>query len=130
MGIGIRGAGRRPARFPMDDAAIHTPVMLERTLELLAPALGRDGAIAVDATLGMGGHAEALLTAFPGLRLIGIDRDADAIAIATRRLAFAGDRLTIVHAVYDEIARALEAAGVELMLSSVSQRGAAAEVIS
>ncbi|OJX62083.1 MAG: 16S rRNA (cytosine(1402)-N(4))-methyltransferase [Micrococcales bacterium 73-13] len=96
----------------MDDAAIHTPVMLERTLELLAPALGRDGAIAVDATLGMGGHAEALLTAFPGLRLIGIDRDADAIAIATRRLAFAGDRLTIVHAVYDEIARALEAAGV------------------
>jgi len=96
----------------MDDAAIHTPVMLERTLELLAPALGRDGAVAIDATLGMGGHAEALLTAFPALRLVGIDRDADAIEIARRRLAFADDRLTIVHAVYDEIVRALREAAV------------------
>lgn len=96
----------------MDDAAIHTPVMLERTLELLAPALGRDGSVAIDATLGMGGHAAALLSAFPGLRLIGIDRDTDAIAIAARRLEFAGDRLTIVHAVYDEIERALAEAGV------------------
>jgi len=95
------------------DAAIHTPVMLDRTLELLAPVLGRDGAVAIDATLGMGGHAEALLTAFPGLRLIGIDRDLDAIAIARRRLAFAADRLTIVHAVYDEIARALAEAGAD-----------------
>jgi len=91
--------------------AIHTPVMLERTLELLAPALDREGAVAIDATLGMGGHAEALLTAFPGLRLIGIDRDADAIGIARERLAFAADRVTIVHAVYDEIARALAAGG-------------------
>jgi len=97
----------------MDDAAIHTPVMLERTLELLAPVLGQDGAVAIDATLGLGGHAEALLTAFPALRLIGIDRDTDAIAIATRRLAFAADRLTIVHAVYDEIARAIAEAGVD-----------------
>lgn len=97
----------------MDESAIHTPVMLERTLELLAPALERDGAVAIDATLGMGGHAEALLTAFPGLRLIGIDRDTDAIEIAARRLAFARDRLTIVHAVYDEIDRALAEAGVQ-----------------
>jgi 16S rRNA (cytosine1402-N4)-methyltransferase len=96
----------------MNDAAIHTPVMLARTLELLAPALGREGAIAIDATLGMGGHAEALLTAFPELRLVGIDRDTDAIEIAARRLAFAGERLRIVHAVYDEIDVALEAAGV------------------
>jgi len=97
----------------MEDAAIHTPVMLERTLELLAPALGRDGAVAIDATLGMGGHAEALLTAFPGLRLVGIDRDTDAIEIARRRLAFAGSRVMIVHAVYDEIDRALAEAGVD-----------------
>ena len=96
----------------MPDAQIHTPVMLERTLELLAPALGTPGAVAIDATLGMGGHAEALLTAFPQLRLIGIDRDTDAIEIAAKRLAFAGDRLTIVHAVYDEIERALREAGV------------------
>jgi len=97
----------------MNDAAIHTPVMLERTLELLAPALRRDGAVAVDATLGMGGHAEALLRAFPGLRLVGIDRDPDAIEIAVRRLAFAAGRLTVVRAVYDEIARALGEAGAD-----------------
>ena len=96
----------------MNDAAIHTPVMLARTLELLAPALGREGAVAIDATLGMGGHAEALLRAFPALRLVGIDRDTDAIEIASRRLTFAGERLQIVHAVYDEIDVALEAAGV------------------
>ncbi len=97
----------------MTDAEIHTPVMLERTLELLAPALGREGAHVIDGTLGMGGHAEAMLRAHPALRLIGIDRDLDAIEIARARLEFAADRVTIVHAVYDEIGRALEAAGVE-----------------
>lgn len=96
----------------MNNAAIHTPVMLERTLELLAPALDRDGAVVIDGTLGMGGHAEAMLAAFPRLRLIGIDRDLDAIAIATERLTFAADRITLVHAVYDEIARALAEGGV------------------
>lgn len=97
----------------MNDAAIHTPVMLERTLELLAPALDRTGAVVIDGTLGMGGHAEAILRAFPQLRLIGIDRDLDAIAIARQRLDFAADRLTIVHAVYDEIGRAVREGGVE-----------------
>lgn len=92
---------------------IHTPVLLERTLELLSPALGRDGATVLDGTLGMGGHTAAMLRAFPGLRVIGIDRDQDAIAIARQRLAFAADRVTIVHAVYDEIALALRTAGVD-----------------
>jgi len=108
--MGIR-TGEPPAPGPMDDAAIHTPVMLERTLELLAPALESDGAVALDATLGMGGHAVAMLERFPELRLIGIDRDTEAIAIATRRLAFAADRVTVVHAVYDEIERALREGG-------------------
>ena len=97
----------------MDDRTIHTPVMLDRVVELLAPALDRDGAVAIDATLGMGGHAEALLTRFPGLRLIGIDRDDDAIEVASRRLAPVADRLTIVKAVYDRIDRALRAGGVD-----------------
>ncbi|MBO9577741.1 MAG: 16S rRNA (cytosine(1402)-N(4))-methyltransferase RsmH [Microbacteriaceae bacterium] len=97
----------------MDESRIHTPVMLERTLEILAPAIGREGAVVVDGTLGMGGHAEAMLRAFPGLRLIGIDRDLDAIDIASRRLAFAADRVTIVHAVYDEFPRALREGGVQ-----------------
>jgi 16S rRNA (cytosine1402-N4)-methyltransferase len=84
-------------------SSIHTPVMLERCVELLAPALDRDGAIAIDATLGMGGHTEALLNRFPGLTVIGFDRDTDALAIATERLKRFGSRLIPVHAVYDSI---------------------------
>lgn len=92
---------------------IHTSVMLDRVLELLGPALRRDGAVVVDATLGMGGHSEAMLAEFDTARLIGIDRDTDAIAVARRRLERFGDRVTIVHAVYDEIGDALRQAGVD-----------------
>ncbi len=91
----------------MVDDAIHTPVLLERTLELLAPALARDGAVVVDGTLGMGGHAEAMLQRHPGLTLVGIDRDTDALAIAGERLAPFADRIHLVHAVYDELTRVL-----------------------
>ncbi|MFT4219366.1 MAG: 16S rRNA (cytosine(1402)-N(4))-methyltransferase RsmH [Microbacterium sp.] len=90
---------------------IHTPVLLERCVELLAPAVARDGAVLVDATLGMGGHAEAFLTRFPGLRLIGLDRDTDALRIARERLTPFADRVTLVHTVYDGLAPALASAG-------------------
>ncbi|MGJ0204845.1 16S rRNA (cytosine(1402)-N(4))-methyltransferase RsmH [Leucobacter sp. gxy201] len=96
-----------------DPAMLHTPVLLERCLELLAPALGRPGAVVVDATLGMGGHSEAMLEAFPGLTLIGLDRDQDALALAGRRLARFGDRAIRVHAVYDEIERAVRESGFD-----------------
>ncbi len=96
-----------PAAKTMNDREIHTPVMLDRVVELLAPAVAHDGAVIIDATLGMGGHTEAMLQAFPNARVIGIDRDTDAIEVARRRLADMSDRLTIVHAVYNEIARAL-----------------------
>ena len=96
----------------MADDTIHIPVMLDRTVELLAPALERDGAVLVDATLGMGGHAEAFLLRFPGIRLVGIDRDQDALAIAARRLEPFGDRVHLVHAVYHELAAALQALGL------------------
>ena len=86
---------------------IHDPVMLERTIELLSPVLARPGAVLVDATVGMGGHAEALLERFEGLVLIGLDRDPDALAIASERLARFGDRVHLVHTVYDNIAQAL-----------------------
>ncbi|WP_447942793.1 16S rRNA (cytosine(1402)-N(4))-methyltransferase RsmH [Microbacterium aurum] len=92
---------------------IHTPVLLERCVELLAPALARPGAVLVDATEGMGGHSEALLERFDGIRLIGLDRDTDALRIAGERLARFGDRVTLVHTVYDGIAAALAGAGVE-----------------
>ena len=65
---------------------IHTPVLLERCIELLAPALERDGAVFVDATLGMGGHSEAFLERFPGIHLVGLDRDQDALRISFRWL--------------------------------------------
>lgn len=90
---------------------IHTPVLLERCVELLAPALQRPGAVLVDATEGMGGHSEALLERFGDIRLIGLDRDTDALRIAGERLARFGDRVTLVHSVYDGIADAVTAAG-------------------
>ncbi len=92
---------------------IHAPVMPERVVELVAPALDREGAIYVDATLGMGGHALAVLTACPRARLIGFDRDAEAIGIAARRLAGVADRVTTVHAVYDELDERLDELGVD-----------------
>ncbi|MGC0143768.1 16S rRNA (cytosine(1402)-N(4))-methyltransferase RsmH [Pseudactinotalea sp. Z1732] len=83
--------------------ALHAPVLADRCAELLAPALDAPGALAVDATLGMGGHSEVLLRRHPGLRLIGIDRDQQALALAGQRLAAFGDRFEPVHAVYDQI---------------------------
>ena len=97
----------------MDIRDIHTPVMLERCIELLAPALERDGAVLVDATLGMGGHTEAFLQRFAGLRVIGLDRDTDALRIAGERLARFGDRVSFVHTVYDGIADAVAQAGLD-----------------
>ncbi|MFF2276078.1 16S rRNA (cytosine(1402)-N(4))-methyltransferase RsmH [Agromyces sp. NPDC058126] len=95
----------------MDIERIHTPVMLERTLELLAPALEQRGAVMVDATLGMGGHTAAFLERFPELTVIGLDRDTDALGIARKRLAKFGDRARFVHTVYDGIAKAVRSEG-------------------
>ncbi|HCB07530.1 MAG TPA: 16S rRNA (cytosine(1402)-N(4))-methyltransferase [Nocardioides bacterium] len=81
----------------------HVPVLLDRVVALLAPALDHEGAIMVDATLGLGGHTEAVLTRCELARVIGIDRDPDALALAGSRLAGFGDRFTGVHAVYDEL---------------------------
>jgi 16S rRNA (cytosine1402-N4)-methyltransferase len=95
------------------DRPAHVPVLLERVVALLAPALERDGAVAVDATLGLGGHTEALLAAYPHLRVIGIDRDPAALAAATRRLATFGDRLTAAHATYDRILDVIAEEGLD-----------------
>lgn len=105
---------RTPSRgIRPDPERIHEPVLLERTLELLGPALGNDGAVLVDATLGMAGHAAAFLERFPRLILVGIDRDQDALAIARERLAQYADRAHLVHAVYDEIAAVLGELGIQ-----------------
>lgn len=96
----------------------HVPVLLERCVGLLEPGLeaarraGRTP-VAVDATLGMGGHSEALLSRFPDLHLVGIDRDPQALRLAGERLAPFAARTDLVHAVYDEIPEVLEDLGIE-----------------
>jgi 16S rRNA (cytosine1402-N4)-methyltransferase len=81
----------------------HIPVLVERCLQLLAPALDRDHPVHVDATVGLGGHAEAVLTAHPTVRLVGLDRDPQALAYSQRHLARFGDRVMLEHAVYDQL---------------------------
>jgi len=90
----------------------HVPVLRDRVVELLRPALEAPGAVLVDATLGRAGHARAILSLLPGLSLIGIDTDATAIAESRDLLiAFAG-RITLVQAVYDELPQILASLGV------------------
>ncbi|MGH3596785.1 MAG: 16S rRNA (cytosine(1402)-N(4))-methyltransferase RsmH [Mycobacterium sp.] len=94
----------------------HVPVLLDRCVALLTPALTRQapdgsGAVLVDATIGAGGHAERFLTELPGLRLIGIDRDPTALDIARTRLTRFADRVTLVRTRYDGIVAALAGSG-------------------
>lgn len=86
--------------------------MLQRCLDLLAPALERPGAVVVDCTLGLGGHSEALLTRFPEVHLIGLDRDKEALRLSGERLAPFGDRATLVHAIYADLADVLDGLGI------------------
>jgi 16S rRNA (cytosine1402-N4)-methyltransferase len=80
----------------------HVPVLLDRCLDLLAPALAAPDAVLVDCTLGMGGHAEAVLQRTPA-RVVGLDRDQEALRRSGERLAPYAERVTLVHAVYDEL---------------------------
>jgi len=99
----------------------HVPVLLDRVGDLFAPSFAHDRLVAddanrrdtvfVDGTLGLGGHAEALLTRFDDLVLIGVDRDPEAISRATERLAPFGDRAMAVNAVYDQIPEVITNAG-------------------
>ena len=91
----------------------HVPVLLDRVLALLAPALVDRDSVLVDATLGLGGHAEALLAAHPQLTLVGLDRDPDALRRSGERLAAFTSRLHLVHAVYDELPSVLHDLGLE-----------------
>ncbi|WP_079101945.1 16S rRNA (cytosine(1402)-N(4))-methyltransferase RsmH [Carbonactinospora thermoautotrophica] len=91
----------------------HVPVLLERCLALLAPALEAPGSVAVDATVGLGGHSEALLRQHPRLRLVGLDRDPEALRLAGERLGAYGERVTLVHAVYDELPDVLAGLGID-----------------
>ncbi|WP_110181602.1 16S rRNA (cytosine(1402)-N(4))-methyltransferase RsmH [Nocardioides solisilvae] len=91
----------------------HVPVLLDRVVALLAPALERPDAVLVDCTLGLGGHTEAVLERLGSTRVIGIDRDPEALRRAGERLASFGDRFTGVHATYDEIGEVVAAQGLD-----------------
>jgi 16S rRNA (cytosine1402-N4)-methyltransferase len=110
------GAGSYRFGLPRSDVGmmtdVHVPVLADRVRELLAPALDHPGAIFIDATVGLGGHSAMLLQAFPGSRVIGLDRDPTALSIAEERLSSFGDRVILVHAIYDELAGVLAAHGI------------------
>jgi 16S rRNA (cytosine1402-N4)-methyltransferase len=89
----------------------HVPVLLDRILELFEPVFGSSEATLVDATVGLGGHSDALLSAYPKLRLIALDRDPAALERSAERLARHGDRVRLVHARYDEMPQVLAELG-------------------
>ncbi|WP_167146153.1 16S rRNA (cytosine(1402)-N(4))-methyltransferase RsmH [Actinomyces sp. ZJ308] len=99
------------AQATADAAGRHEPVLLQRCLDLLAPAI--EGAadqtsarpVMIDCTLGMGGHTEAALERFPALSVVGIDRDPEAIALASARLERFADRFVAVQTTYDAVDR-------------------------
>ena len=99
----------------MDTDMRHVPVALERVLELLAPVLDTDSGrhpVLVDATTGLGGHSQAVLTRFPAARVIGLDRDPQAVIDATSRLARFGDRVQVQQVRYDQMDEVLDALGI------------------
>lgn len=88
---------------------MHVPVLLREVLEALRP---ERGGVYVDATLGLGGHAEAILAAGDGVRLVGIDRDPDALAFSRERLGRFGDRFVAVEGRHEELALHLDRLGL------------------
>ena len=82
----------------------HTPVLLEEVVEILAP---ERGGFFVDATVGAGGHAEALLQRGPRIRLLGIDRDPDALEVARERLSRFGGRVELLEENFADLDRVL-----------------------
>lgn len=100
--------------------AQHVPVLLEETLGFLAP---ERGGLFVDATLGLGGHAEALLRRAPQARLLGLDRDPQALELAARRLDVFGDRVRLAHAVFDQLAPVLAGLGIDRVAGVLADLG-------
>ena len=88
--------------------APHRPVLLVEAVRLLAP---ERGGLFVDATLGLGGHSEAILEASADARVLGIDRDREALRLASERLTRFGSRFRAAHANFRDIARVMREAG-------------------
>ena len=94
----------------------HIPVMCDRVIELLSPALNVSNPVLLDATLGLGGHSEALLNKFINLKIIGIDRDQTALDRAQQRLGELANRVQFVNETYDQITKILKSKKVNAVL--------------
>lgn len=108
-----------PADGPSDRRE-HLPVLVDEVRALLRAA---PSGTYVDLTLGLGGHAARVLEAHPGLRLVGIDRDREALAVAGDRLARFGDRVSLHHARSDELADVLASAGIDDVTAVLADLG-------
>jgi 16S rRNA (cytosine1402-N4)-methyltransferase len=97
----------------------HEPVMVAEVLDLLSPARG---GLFVDCTVGLGGHSRALLDAGAG-RVLGLDRDPSALAIAAETLAAYRDRVELVHADYRELDRVLDIRGITAVDGTLADLG-------
>src|SRR5262245_60949062 len=107
-------------KWKMEHMELHRAVMPRETIENLDA--GRGG-LFVDATLGMGGHAELILRASPANHVIGFDRDAEAIELGSRRLAEFGGRFTAVHTDYRRIKEVLTEQGIGTVAGILADLG-------
>ncbi|MBW3651364.1 MAG: 16S rRNA (cytosine(1402)-N(4))-methyltransferase RsmH [Actinobacteria bacterium] len=98
----------------------HRPVMLAAVVGALEPA---PAGTVLDATVGGGGHARAVLEAYPHLRLLGLDRDEDALVAAAATLAVFGERAVLRRARFDQLGEVLEDQGVEQLSAAVFDLG-------
>ena len=99
---------------------VHQPVM---PVEALAALDAGRGGLFVDATLGLGGHTELILRASPNARVLGIDRDAEAIALAKERLAEFGERFEAVKSDYRQIKTVLAERGIQSVAGVLADLG-------
>jgi 16S rRNA (cytosine1402-N4)-methyltransferase len=99
----------------------HEPVLLEPILEYLEP--NRPDGVLVDATVGLGGHAEALLERHPDVRLVAIDRDPEALARSRERLSRFGDRATFVRGRHESLIDILKQSGIETISGLLADLG-------
>ena len=107
----------------MEIQNLHRPVMLDRCLELLRPGIVGNNPVVVDATLGLGGHTEALLIEHPNLTVIGLDRDPVALELASDRLARFGSRFHGALATYDKFAEVLAGLSVKKIQGALFDLG-------
>lgn len=99
---------------------LHEPVLLEEVIEWLRPS---EGGTFVDCTVGLGGHARSILAASPDARVIGIDRDLEALALARERLLIFEGRIELVHANFEDIASVLDREGITEVRGGLADLG-------